>query len=357
MKGPKSGSVLVVGFVLVAIGAIALNLYVNGGEGSLRPDNDPKLKKASPIPPATEEAPSTSSEAPAPRPDVVAIGVVLADGVPFEGAQVRAADSMTRAARQGVMPNSEVAITGKDGRFVLGKLPPAPFLLRADAPGWSPAWAEVDSVGTAARIEGFVLDLEPAGAIRGRVTSVDGKPVAGARMVAGGERGNGVGRFLAEVMTGEDGTFLLDPVRPGAITVAALHPGVGYGAAVVDVRRGSEARADLVLVALGRVRGRVTDPRGNPLARARATVIAPMDLDLLPSIAGASVRALTVVGRVQTVESDADGRFELRALLSRATSITVREDSHRLQHRKFEVGANGEAPDLEIVLQPTDDSR
>lgn len=46
MKTPTSGTLLVIGFVLVAIAAIALNVYVNDGEGSLRPANDPK--KASP---------------------------------------------------------------------------------------------------------------------------------------------------------------------------------------------------------------------------------------------------------------------------------------------------------------------
>ena len=45
MKRPASGTLLVIGFALVALGAIALNLYVNRGEGSLRPANDPRRTK------------------------------------------------------------------------------------------------------------------------------------------------------------------------------------------------------------------------------------------------------------------------------------------------------------------------
>jgi hypothetical protein len=48
MKKPTSGTLLVFGFALVAIGAIVLNLYVNAGEGSLRPANDPARKKTTP---------------------------------------------------------------------------------------------------------------------------------------------------------------------------------------------------------------------------------------------------------------------------------------------------------------------
>lgn len=374
MKRPASGSVLVVGFALVAIGAIALNLYVNAGEGSLRAENDPK-RKASPsrtVPTGDASLSPVESNAPmdttAPDASIVVAGVVMAEGAPFEGARVSTAslsqfrmrDTIARVRRDGneYAANAEnyLATSGKDGRFELGKLPPAPFRLKAEAPGWIPAWAEVGALGTSTRLDGFVLELVAAGGILGRVTA-GGKPVAGAMVVAGDETTNDVGGSLqGEFTSASDGAFALESVRPGKMTVAALHPRFGFAAAVVDVTLGGTAAADLSLAPLGRVRGRIVGADGKPIAGVGVSMITS-DLDLVPKIEGVSVRLLTVASRIQETDTDADGRFEFRTLMSRTPRLGINGQGYKSYSRAIEVGASGEAPDVEITLQPTGDSR
>lgn len=279
-----------------------------------------------------------------------ASGRVVADGRPFEGARVTAV-YVDRTRGTITSANAEEAQSDAAGRFRLPNLPAPPFRLRAEAPGWRPGWAEVGSLGESPTLDGFELELRAAGTISGRVT-LDGVPVVDARVFAGDDASNDLGGSLeAQASSHAGGEFLLDPVRPGRMTVVAYEPGSGYASAVVEVREGDEARVDLALRPLGEAAGRVVDAEGQPMAGVAVVAIDAGDHDLLPTADGASKRLLTVAGRMQSTLTDASGRFRFRSLTSRNVSFAARVPGYEPAYGRMPA-PDEEARGIELRLKP-----
>ncbi len=122
-----------------------------------------------------------------------------------------------------------------------------------------------------------------------RVATADGKPVAGANVVALARAGKATVRRRA--LTGDDGTATLPPVAEGRLEVYAHRAGFAWAVVTVDARPGG-GETRLVLSPGHRLRLVVEDPDGLPLAGvavrsvARADTAAgapdPMDPDGLP---------------------------------------------------------------------------
>jgi hypothetical protein len=146
------------------------------------------------------------------------------------------------------------------------------------------------------------LFLFPGASIVGRVRDSDDKPVAGALIRAESEGAFTGGAPRTEVSSAT-GDFVVPGLTPATYRLHVRHK--DYAPSVVGdvvVRRESEAAADVVLSAGGRVAGRLVDGEGRPL-RGRAALL---EIDGQPPS-----RSLA---DLLSGEADADGRYRLSAV-------------------------------------------
>lgn len=145
--------------------------------------------------------------------------VVDAVGAPVAGATVIAMPPAERGPRRGRFSARTslfpaVAATGEDGSFRIESAPRRRVSLRTHAPGLAPAVVETALPGAAGRPT--VIRLAPGRSVTGRVLAPDGKtPVAEAWILAGEDGWDGLTRSKA------DGSFALDHLRSGAVTLVA----------------------------------------------------------------------------------------------------------------------------------------
>ena len=195
----------------------------------------------------------------------------------------------------------EATNTDANGYFTLSGLAEEAASVRAFGPGHSSATAADVPIGTG----NLVLRVERLGVVEGVLVGADGKPIAGSRVTAQGAGGPGEGLMVSDdfvldgppgrydpATTAADGTFRLDSVKPGSVTIAARgkthRPARQAGVNVLpaQVTKGVRLVADLGATA----RVKVTDDAGKP-------------------VAGATVRA----ERVQAQAGDGGSRFFARA--------------------------------------------
>ena len=153
------------------------------------------------------------------------------------------------------------------------------------------AWYGLDDP----RLEGLTLDLDPAGAVEGHVTSTGGRPLARAhvRLVGAGPGAR----------TGEGGEFSLRAIPPGTygafIEVAGVGPSSRAG---IEVRTREVTRLDVEIPLGAYLAGRVVDRFGNPVPKPR--------LNLNPEQPDGTVSTIVV----RTVEAEEDGTFLLASM-------------------------------------------
>lgn len=121
---------------------------------------------------------------------------------------------------------------------------------------------------------GLTLRLPRAAAVRGVVLSPEGRPVAGAEVSLKLELANlaDMGREGARpsATSAEDGTFLLEGLTPGALSLVASAQGYAESAAVPIETAPAEMLADVTLALRmgGRILGEIYDKQGERLAGA-----------------------------------------------------------------------------------------
>jgi Carboxypeptidase regulatory-like domain/PDZ domain len=181
--------------------------------------------------------------------------VVDPGGRPVAEAQVVAAAIVG----PGGLPARATASTDGSGHFTIHDLPPGKARVEARAPGFAPSAAlEAESAPDAREL---VLTLRPARVLRGRVLAPDGRPLAGANVVA---RRPGSNLESPVVTTAADGSFELGGLDAGPHDLEAMAE--GYASAYKGKVSAPAEGIELRLQANGGMAGVVSDAGGKPVA-------------------------------------------------------------------------------------------
>ncbi len=123
------------------------------------------------------------------------------------------------------------ALTNENGEYLIENLNPGDYRVTASAEGYRcktyPAMVTVVSGQITPNIN-FALSpfVPPAtGSISGTVTTKTGEPIAGAVIMATTMRRHRPGRGIGRAVSGSDGTYLIDALRPGEYRVMARAQG------------------------------------------------------------------------------------------------------------------------------------
>ncbi|MBT5737103.1 MAG: carboxypeptidase regulatory-like domain-containing protein [Planctomycetes bacterium] len=186
--------------------------------------------------------------------------VVSTSGVEIEGAIVRLRDPDQGRWAQLPRPLPH-AVSDASGRFQLLGIPGGTFEISCEAKGF------VDG-----RLRGIepdpesplpiVVELEPGALIRGIVRDESGDPLAGIELEAT-QRPRG---SSDKTFSDEQGEFVIDTVKPGEYRLTCK--GTEWKQQRLTIETGPD-QIEVVLQKAPILTGRVIDPRGNPISRAR----------------------------------------------------------------------------------------
>lgn len=234
-------------------------------------------------------------------------------------------------------------VTDEQGRFSVGEIPPGAVRVTAMHPAYVRAETELRAARAGDTIE-FEVVLHSGGVIDGRLVDERGYPIAQQMIEVRVERDP----FVRRVFSGRDGTFRV-PAVLGRTSVVALVGGRPAARAEVEVTDEQEVRVTLALDReTRRVRGRVVDPSGYPVAGA----------ELLLAGGGHSTRAISgndgtfdtlLAGRgafslearhprfAPRLASYASASDELRVALEPGATVTVHVDARSCARGEIDV--------------------
>ncbi|HEX8407900.1 MAG TPA: carboxypeptidase regulatory-like domain-containing protein [Thermoanaerobaculia bacterium] len=232
------------------------------------------------------------------------------------------------------------ATTGPDGSFTVGNLLPGVtrLMLRKETDLIS------DMRTFTAPARDVVVEMPAGGTISGRVVEKGTKkPIASFQVGVSTSRAGGAGGFMTmgppqlKAFTSDDGSFTLEHVPAGAMTLIANSPGYASGRMSVDVVDG-KALTDVVLELDTGVRlsGKVTGANGAPLSDVRVAVT--------PSTTG----AFAMRGSLPSGSTDANGEYSLDGLESGEENVQFSHPKHVDVTRK--VALKGRETKLDVQL-------
>jgi protocatechuate 3,4-dioxygenase beta subunit len=159
-----------------------------------------------------------------------------------------------------------------DGAFQIENAEAGVAALMVKGQGYAPKMQQVTDIVPGQTKSGVVVKLEAGASVEGRVVDSSGNPVAGAQIYDGPlpladyERERSI-----RATSTADGSFTLDGLASGSVTISAYHAGYAGGNAQVQVQPGKAAHVDIVLGAGGTVRIRITE-NGAPATGAYAGI-------------------------------------------------------------------------------------
>ena len=163
----------------------------------------------------------------------------------------------------------------ENGGFVIQNVSPGRFTLAVAAPGFQPAQRKGIEVVAGKDVSGLEVTVHKGAVVEGRVTTTEGRPVAGAhlRVMPTGNAGNPLlaALGLPEAVADGDGAYQLEGVPEGARSIVAEerdHPKVVQ---TLAVQSGSN-HLDFQLADGREVSGRVVDPQGQPVQGAEVSL-------------------------------------------------------------------------------------
>jgi protocatechuate 3,4-dioxygenase beta subunit len=189
------------------------------------------------------------------------------------------------------------------GVFVIDGLEPGTYTIVATAKGHAPARKSQVRVLSGQATDGGTLTLGQGVSLHGRVVAAkDESPVPGATVSATTPRSFAFPRGGTEAgiaaVAGLDGTFVLEGLEPGAVTLYAQHP--DYSPAEVRVNLQESMEGEDVVVQLGQggiLTGTVRDSDGLPVVGAQIMLAKGM-----------------FRGQMTTASTEADGRYVVERL-------------------------------------------
>lgn len=251
--------------------------------------------------------------------------VLASDGRPAAGAVVRALSSH----------HAVEAVAGADGRFAL-EVPAGAHHVVTALGDEAAALPGPTTLAPGGALDGVALRLGPAAALEGAVVRRDGAPVPGAAVAV---RRHGAGVVSERAAADADGRFRIEGLAPGAWDVLVSAAGLGPGRAEgVTLAPGQRFPLRVPLAGLGAVEGRVTDPRGEPLANARVRVVSRGD-----GLAGVVPRE---------ARTDFDGRYRLAGLEAGRAELVAHELASALGASRTVRVAEARAAWADFVLAP-----
>jgi len=193
------------------------------------------------------------------------------------------------------------AVSGRDGSYFFVNVPPAPYVLIAEHPGFEPAEFPIEIPPNALVAHDFILTPQPPpppGTIQGQVLGAnpdgDPLPLPNSRVDLFRDE-----EPVAHRITNDDGFFVFEEVPPGGYRLVASHEGFIPQEFIAEVEPEGVVQHTFILprheacgAFLGRVMGLLDNTRQVPLA-------------------GALVQLLGPDGVVREVQTDRRGRFAM----------------------------------------------
>ncbi|MCP4644238.1 MAG: carboxypeptidase regulatory-like domain-containing protein, partial [bacterium] len=166
-----------------------------------------------------------------------------------------------------------VRVQDNEGRFVLtGIETREECTVVARAEGYVPAGSDPFVVRGGATTRGVIVKLERGSSLSGVVLNPEGNPVRNARITLGEfPRSRMLVDEFARAVTERDGSFRVDSLPVGEMTVHAHHPNFGPARVTVHVEPDAENRVELTLGRGGTLRG-VICTQGVPIPALQVSI-------------------------------------------------------------------------------------
>jgi uncharacterized GH25 family protein len=165
-----------------------------------------------------------------------------------------------------------------NGGFVIENVSPGRFTLAVAVPGFLPAQRRGIEVAAGKDVSGLEVVVQKGATVEGRVTTADGRPLAGThlRVMPTADPGGPVlaGLGLSEAVADGDGAYQLPGVAEGTRSILAEERDHPRAVQTLTIHPGSN-HLDFQLADGREVSGQVVDPQGQPVPGAEVSLSSP----------------------------------------------------------------------------------